>query len=135
MSKKIKDLIIYDGDCNFCNKTVIFIAKNDKNNNFKFVSSLSRFGMKLLIKHNIKELEKTTIIFVKNEYEIYTKSVAIRKLMLKLPNYKLLGNLMCVFPKKLSDYVYDLISKNRKLITRNSICEIPSSEIRKKFIL
>jgi len=127
--------IIYDGDCGFCNKTVMFIAKNDKNNNFKFISSLSEFGTKLLLKHNIKGLEKATIILVENENEIDIKSVAIRKVLLKIPSYKMIGYLMFLFPKQLSDYVYDFISKNRKLIIKNNICEIPNSEIRKKFIM
>jgi predicted DCC family thiol-disulfide oxidoreductase YuxK len=127
--------IVYDGDCGFCNKTVMFVAKNDKNNNFKFVSSLSGFGIKLLLKHNVKGLEKATIILIESENGIYTKSVAVRKLMLKLPYYKLIGNLMFLFPKILSDYVYDFISKNRKLIIKNDICEIPNVEIRKKFIM
>ncbi len=125
--------IIFDGECGFCNKTIMFIAKNDKNNTFKFISSLSKFGTKLLLKYNIKGLEKATIILVENE--VYIKSVAIRKILLKISSYKIIGYLMFLFPKKLSDYVYDLISKNRKLIIKNSICEIPNSEIRKKFIM
>lgn len=135
MLKKIKYLIIYDGDCGFCNKTVMFIAKNDKNNNFKFISSFSEFGLNLLLKHNIKGLEKTTIILIENENKIYLKSRGIRKIMLRLPFYKLFGNLMFLIPKILSDYLYDFISRNRKLIIKNDICEIPNSEIRKKFIM
>jgi predicted DCC family thiol-disulfide oxidoreductase YuxK len=126
--------IIYDGDCGFCNKTVMFTANNDKKNNFKFVSSLSEFGTKLLLKHNMKGLEKTTIILVENELEIYIKSVAIRKILLKIPSYKMIGYLMFLFPKALSNYVYNFISKNRKMIIKNDICEIPNPEIRKKFI-
>jgi len=55
--------------------------------------------------------------------------------MLRLPFYKLLVNLMFLIPKTLSDYVYDLISENRKLIIKNDNCEIPDVEIRKKFIV
>ena len=113
----------------------MFLAKNDRNNNFKFVSSLSEFGAKILLKNKIKGLEKSTIILVENENKIYTKSVAIRKVLLKIPYYKMIGYLIFLFPKRLSDYVYDLISKNRKLIIKNSTCEIPNSEIRKKFIM
>ena len=127
--------IIYDGNCGFCNKTVMFIAKNDKNNTFKFISSLSKFGKKLLLKHNIKGLEKATIILLDDENEIYIKSIAIRNVLLKIPSYKIIGYLMFLFPKKISDYVYDLVSKNRKLIIKNNVCEIPNSEIRKKFII
>lgn len=83
-----------------------------------------------MLKHNIKGLEKSTIILIEKNEGIYSKSVAIRKILLKIPFYKLFGYLMFLFPKRLSDYVYDLISKNRKLIIKNSTCEI-----RKKFII
>ena len=127
--------IVYDGDCGFCNKTIMFVAKNDRNNNFKFVSSLSEFGTKILLKNKIKGLEKSTIILVENKNEIYTKSVAISKVLLKIPSYKMIGNLLNISPTKFADYVYNFISKNRKMIIKNSICEIPNSEIRKKFIM
>jgi predicted DCC family thiol-disulfide oxidoreductase YuxK len=61
--------------------------------------------------------------------------MAIRKVLLKIPFYKLFGYLMFLFPKQLSDYVHDLISKNRKLFIKNNVCEIPNSDIRKKFIM
>lgn len=127
-----KGVIIFDGNCGFCNKTIMFIARNDKNNRFEFTSSLSNFGIKLLLKHKINYLEKSTIILVENE--IYIKSVAIRKILFKIPFYKMISYLMFLFPRTLSDYVYDFISKNRKLILKNNICEIPNVEIRKKFI-
>jgi len=130
-----KSYIIFDGECGFCNKTVMFIANNDKYNNFIFVSNLSEFGIKLLLKHNIDGLEKTTILLLENKNEIYTKTIAIRRIALKLPYYKIFGYLMFLFPKKLADYMYDLFSKNRKMIIKNDICEIPNVEIRNKFIM
>lgn len=130
-----KSFIIFDGNCGFCNKTIMLIAKNDKNNNFKFVSNLSVFGINLLSKHQIRGLEKSTIILIEKDEGVYSESMAIRKILLKIPFYKWFGYLIFLFPKRLSDYVYALISKNRKLIIENNICEIPNSEIRKKFIM
>jgi len=81
MTKKT-NYIIHDGECGFCNKTVMMIAKNDKNNYFTFVSSLSEFGADLISKNKIIGLEKTTIILIKNK-KIYTKSLAIRNILLR----------------------------------------------------
>jgi len=133
MTKKT-NYIIYDGECGFCNKTVMMIAKNDKNNYFTFVSSLSEFGADLISKNKIIGLEKTTIILIDNQ-KIYTKSLAIRNILLKIPSYRIVGYLMFLFPQKISDYVYDFVSKNRKRILKNKPCEIPNSDIQEKFIL
>ena len=86
--------IIFDGECGFCKKIIIFIARNDKNNTFKFISNFSKFGAKILLKNKIKGLEKSTIILVENENEIYTKSLAVRKILLKIKYYKMVGYLM-----------------------------------------
>ena len=67
-----KSFIIFDGNCGFCNKTIMLIAKNDKNNNFKFVSNLSVFGINLLSKHQIRGLEKSTIILIEKDDGIYS---------------------------------------------------------------
>lgn len=130
-----KEIIIYDGYCGFCNKTVMFVAKKDKNNRFRFVSSLSNLGESLLSKHNIKGLEVSTIILLDLQKKITIKSTAIRKIVLKIPLYCIVGILMYLSPKFLSNWMYDFISKNRKKILKNDICEIPNSKIRKKFIM
>lgn len=125
--------IVYDGDCGFCNKTVMFIAKNDKNNNFKFVSSLSEFGVKILLKNKIKGLEKSTIILIEGE-KTYIKSNAVMRTLLKIPNYKILGIFLYLMPKKICDFFYEFISNHRKQLSINTDCEIPTPDIRKKFI-
>lgn len=127
-------VIIFDGECGFCNKMIMFFAKNDKNNDFKFVSSFSEFGIKLLLKYNIKGVEKSTIILIEKE-RFYIKSIAIRKILLRIPYFRILGYLMFLIPKKVSDCFYYFISNRRKRIVKNNNCEISTLEIRKKFIL
>lgn len=130
----MSSVIIYDGNCGFCNKTVRFFAKNDTNNCFKFVSNHSVFGTELLEEHKIKGMEKSTIILTEKKI-VCTKSVAIRKILLKIPKYRILGSLMFLIPNEVSDWFYDFISNRRKRIVKNNDCEIPTHEIRKKFIL
>tara|TARA_B110000967_G_C18456992_1_gene350723 strand:+ start:90 stop:488 length:399 start_codon:yes stop_codon:yes gene_type:complete len=127
--------VVFDGNCPFCNKTVLFFAKNDKNNSFKFVSSVSEFGVNIITKLNIKGLVSSTIILVENESGYYIKSIAIRKLLLKLPYYKFIGLSMFLFPQALSNFIYDLISKKRKSLIKNEACQTLDSSIRNKFIL
>lgn len=112
----------------------MFLAKNDTNNCFKFVSNHSDFGIELLENHKIKGMEKSTIILIHKE-NIYTKSIAIKKILLKIPKYRIIGLFLFLIPKKVSDWFYDFISNRRRRILKNNYCEIPPSEIRKKFIM
>ncbi len=127
------EYLIYDGACGFCNKMVMFVAKNDSKNHFLFVSSLSEKGISLLKKYQISGLEDSTIILLENEgYSV--KSLAVRKILLKLPKFKFAGMLMYLSPIIFSNFIYDIIAKHRKKIIKNTNCEIPNAEIRQKFI-
>lgn len=126
--------VIYDGDCGFCNKNIMLIARNDKGNNFKFVSNLSDFGENLLKNFQIEGLEQSTIILIEQR-NYYTKSLAIKKILLKIPYFKILGCLMFLIPQKVSNWFYDFISKRRNRIVKNNVCKIPTLEVRKKFII
>lgn len=126
--------IIYDGSCGFCNKTIMFIAKIDKKDKFKFVHNFSNFGKELLQENNIKGLEKDTIILVEKN-KVFVKSTAVKRIFLETSNYYFLGVLLSIFPEKISNYLYNFISNRRKRIINNSICKIPNGEIRKKFLI
>ena len=130
----IEKYIIFDGNCGFCNKFLMTIAKKDKNDIFLFVSNLSDLGVNLLLKYKIIGLEKSTIILIEN-HNIFIKSSAIKRILLNLQYYNILGKLMFLFPEKISNYVYDIISLNRGEIIKNSDCKIPDSRIRRKFIM
>lgn len=128
-------IVVFDGNCGFCNKTLIFIAKNDINDNFTFVSSLSEFGIKLLSERNLIGVELESIILFEDTTKYSIKSLAIKKIMLNLPYYNLIGFTMGIIPRFISDFVYIQISIRRKQLIKSGNCEIPNANIREKFIL
>ncbi|MDC0380316.1 DUF393 domain-containing protein [Flavobacteriaceae bacterium] len=130
-----RNYILYDGKCGFCNNSVMYIAKNDRENQFTFVSSLSGFGKELLTKNNIVGLEQKTIILIDDKDKVYIKSEAIKSILIKIPKLRIVSYLLLLFPKRLMDYFYMIISKRRKRILKTENCKIPSLEIRQKFIL
>jgi len=46
----INHIIIYDGECNYCDAIVQFLIRVDKNNDFKFAHISSRVGSKIINK-------------------------------------------------------------------------------------
>lgn len=44
----MKSIILFDGDCNFCNQSVQFIINRDPKGYFQFASLQSELGKKLL---------------------------------------------------------------------------------------
>lgn len=129
-----KHIVFYDGDCGFCNFWIQWILKNDKKNKFLFASLQSDFGQNFLSERKLDSQNLNTIYLWKPEYYYLKKSEAIIKIA------KLLGGkysafvLFDIFPKFISDKIYDLIAKNRKKIMNNN-CLLPTNEEKGKFIV
>lgn len=125
-------IVIFDGACGFCNRTLLFLAKKDKKNSFIFISNLSDRGKQLIEDKNMEQLTTKSII-VLDEEKIYSKGEAVKFLISKIPALKGLFFVKYV-PRIIVDMFYTLISKNRYIFGKNS-CELPSFDIRSKFVM
>ncbi len=65
-------LILFDGECNFCDKSVQFIIKRDPKATFKFASLQSDIGKELLNKYNAPEGMDSFVLI--DDYKYYVKS-------------------------------------------------------------
>ena len=128
-----KHYVFYDGDCGFCNHWVQWILKNDKKDFFRFSALQSDFGQKFLKERGLETENLDTLYLWKPEEFYLIKSDAITKIAKILGGkYALLGN-MNVFPKSISDKIYDQIAKRRLKLAAQS-CMLPTCEERKKFV-
>lgn len=134
MEKSNYKYIIFDGDCGFCNHTMIFIAINDTKNQFKLVSNQSKLGLKVLENFNVNPSKANETVLLIDSQCLYEKSEAFIKILLVLPKYRIIGKILKLIPKNISDYFYSIISYYRKKIIKNS-CAVPSKNIREKFVL
>ena len=127
------NIIIYDGECGFCNKMILYIAQKDTKNNFTFVSNLSTKGIEFIDSNDLVEISKKTIIVVfKNQH--YTFGEAIKIIFSNIQINKMPQKIIQYTNTKLLNFVYNIIAKNR-LFLSNNVCQIPPSEILSKFII
>jgi len=126
-------IILFDGECDFCNYWVNFIIKYDADNNFLFASLHSQFGKRQLEKFNISNLASDTfILIIENNY--YIKSDAAFLVMKYLKHWSKIFYIFKILPKKIRDTIYDFVASNRhKLNIGKSYCIVPSEKIKKKF--
>jgi predicted DCC family thiol-disulfide oxidoreductase YuxK len=131
----MKNIVLFDGICNFCNSTVLVIIKYDKNNNLKFASQQSEYGRLLLANYNIIENNLNTIYFIRNDKAIFSETEALFEII-KLLNWKLrILLLFRILPLPFSNFIYRFFSKNRyKWFGKMEKCSIPTDEIKTKFL-
>jgi predicted DCC family thiol-disulfide oxidoreductase YuxK len=119
-------IILFDGVCNLCSRSVEIIIRHDKYNCLHFASIQSASGIALIAKHQI-DPKADSVIFI-DDNEVFYKTEALLQITLSLKGWPLLLRLIKIFPKFTRDFYYDLIAKNRyKLFGKRSECKVPKS--------
>ena len=77
---KDKKIILFDGVCNLCDKSVQVIIKNDKKDNFRFVPLQSELGENIINHINIDRSKTDSIIL----YNLVMLIITNQKLSLEL---------------------------------------------------
>jgi predicted DCC family thiol-disulfide oxidoreductase YuxK len=122
-----RQIVFFDGDCNFCNSSVDFIFKRNSQRSFYFSSLQSDFAEGFFRSFN-REITLNTVYLYQNG-RIYNRSRAIFLIAKDLDGpYRFFSVLRYIIPKFLSDMVYDVFAKNRHYLKRKKVsCRIPEA--------
>ena len=132
---KNKKLILFDGVCNLCNASVLYVIKRDKKNVFMFAPLQSDIGKQLIEKYNIDVSKTDSILLYERKKGILYKSTAALKIAsyLKFPTN--MATVFYIIPPFIRNWVYDYIAKNRyKWFGKKEQCMIPTKELKDKFL-
>ena len=127
-------IVLFDGDCNFCNSSVNFIIDHDLDSYFKFAALQSETGQRLLSENGVLYKDLDSIILVEFE-KLYSKSTAALRIARRLSGWPSILYDFIIIPIGIRDLLYDLFARNRyRLFGRKEVCRIPSPEERSRFI-
>ena len=126
-------VILFDGYCGLCNKSIDFIIKYDSKRQFKFSPIQGTFAKELSIP-TISLTNPDSIIVWANGL-VLQKSSAVFFILKKLPYPWKLFLIFSILPQKVSDRLYDFIARKRyQWFTKSKTCRIPSYEQRSLFL-
>lgn len=104
-------VVLYDGYCNLCSRSVQWIIRNDPRRRFSFVP-LQAPESKVFADGSIPA-EEESVILVLND-RVYLRSAAALRIAIRLRfPWPLLG-IFFIVPRFLRDPVYRIIARNRK---------------------
>ena len=127
-------IILFDGVCNFCNRTINIILKYDKDAYFQFAPSQSNAAMGIMQQFSLEQQAITSVILIDNE-KVYTKTDAVIQIANRLSGWPSLFRLLKFIPKSIRNFGYDLIAKNRyTLFGKRDQCMIPEASARNRFL-
>ncbi|TDM07898.1 thiol-disulfide oxidoreductase DCC family protein [Macrococcus lamae] len=111
------NVVIYDGDCGFCQYWIRWLLKLDRNEELMFADQYSNFFQKLPVQRT------DSIMFVEN-HKIYFESQAIIEI-LSVTGYRKLAATGRLIPGIVRDGVYRMIAKYRHHLAPKSCKMMP----------
>ena len=128
-------VVLFDGVCNLCEKTVQWIIRNDPSGHFHFASLQSAAARSLLqpLQHEDDSLSSVLVVI---DGKVHRKSEAALQICKRLGGaWPLLYYLLAWVPTSVTDKVYDYVGARRyRWFGRKSECWIPSPEIAARFV-
>jgi predicted DCC family thiol-disulfide oxidoreductase YuxK len=137
-------LVIFDGYCGFCNGSVRWFLRRDRNDRLRFVPSESHKVSGLLARLGMglpgSELGPNTIVVVRSpggpDERVFIRSEAAREMLGELPQpWRLAGVVFGWIPRPVRDLGYRMIAQWRyRIWGRLESCPLPTVEERARFL-
>lgn len=127
-------IILFDGVCNLCNGSVVFILQWERRPKFKFASIQSETGKQLLAGYGLPPDYAEAVLLI-DDGKLYSASTAALKIgqSLRFP-WSLLSFAGFLVPRFLRNWVYYQVAKHRyRWFGKQDVCMVPAPELQSRF--
>ncbi|MFC7136618.1 thiol-disulfide oxidoreductase DCC family protein [Halobaculum litoreum] len=126
-------VILFDGVCNLCHRTIRFLVRHDDAGVFRFAPLDSPVGQALLRERGLPTADHDSFVLVEGD-ETYRKSTAALRVARRLGLPWRLAWAGRWLPLGVRDAVYDLVAEYRyDVFGKKDACEVPEPEVRERF--
>ena len=116
-------VVLFDGPCTLCNKSVDWIHSRDFHGDFSFASLQGKWAAEHLPEH--LKSEDSIVLFVHGQFHIRSKAALL--ILEQLPGYRW-TRVFRLVPTFLRDLVYRIIAKTRYMFFGKGYCTFVSGE-------
>ena len=133
-------LVIYDGQCGFCNRSIRWFLRRDRNDRLRFAPSDSPVVANLLARRNISALIPNTMVVVQYPGSpregLLTRTDGVLAMLAELPSPWFYVTIpLKLIPRPVRDLGYRLVAWLRyRIAGRYPTCPIPTPEERLHFL-
>ena len=126
-------VVLFDGVCNLCNRSVQFIIKRDREKHFRFAALQGKTGAEVLQKFNLPVTVFHSFILLEGD-KVYTRSAAALRVARQLKGWRWLYVLI-IIPPFIRNAAYNIIAKNRyRWFGKRDACMVPTAALRSLFL-
>jgi len=134
MGQARRAVVIFDGECVFCNRWVDFLLRFDRRDVFRFAARQTECGAWFLRQAGLPECGVGSIILVEDGATLLRSAAVLR--MLDLLGFPFsLATAFRLIPSTPRDSIYDWFALRRlKWFGRRPACRLPSEAERHRFL-
>jgi len=127
-------IILFDGECTLCSRSVRFLIRHNKYGNLSFASLQSKAGQLIIESAGYPVFENTTLFLIENNH-IFSYSAAMLKVTAHLEFPWRLLRIFKIIPGFLRDPFYSLIARNRyKWFGKEKLCLTGEVKYSQRFV-
>jgi predicted DCC family thiol-disulfide oxidoreductase YuxK len=133
-------VILFDGVCNLCNRSIQFVIRHDPDAQFQFAPLQSEVAHRLLRSvGDASEVDSRPAIpdsfILLDEGRVFKRSTAALRIVRQLRSPWRLLYALTIVPRPLRDWLYDRIAQNRyRWFGRRDTCMVPTPQLRARFL-
>ncbi len=132
-------VLLYDGLCGFCDRTVRFILRVNPEGVLQFAPLQGEFATSVRKRHSsligIDSLIVVESGGMQKEERVFVRSGAVLRIIWHLGGFWRMFGILRVVPRPLRDWGYDLFARSRhQNFGRVDSCMIPSTEMSSRFL-
>ena len=126
-------IVIFDGDCLFCQRSVRFIHRHDPANQFRFAARQSTAGSRLLDQVGVGLAPNSMVLI--DEAGTWLRSDAVLRIAARLGRPWSLARVCLLIPRPLRDAAYAVVAAIRfRLSGLLPACALPDAALRAKIL-
>jgi predicted DCC family thiol-disulfide oxidoreductase YuxK len=130
-------VMLYDGVCGFCNKSVQFVLDHDRRGTMRFAALQSDFGLAAIARHPGLEKVDSVVLLDRTgvEEKVFIRSAAALRLSGYIGGIWGWARVAYIIPRPIRDFFYDLFARYRyRLFGKYDSCLLPPPEVRERFL-
>jgi predicted DCC family thiol-disulfide oxidoreductase YuxK len=127
-------LLLYDGTCGLCNRSVLFILRYERRAILRFVSQQSVKGKDIMMEFDLSVSDQQSLILI-DEGQVYLKSDGVIRAAILMGGYWKYFRFFRFVPLFIRDGVYDGIASIRySIFGKSNDCAFLPFVDRKRFL-
>lgn len=132
-------VVLYDGVCGLCSRTVQFVLQRDRAGKFRFAPLQGEYAARLLSRHGLDPTELNTVYLVQDaggdDETLFVRARAIFRILRELGGVWRMVSWLGALPAGLLDAGYRFIARRRyRWFGQYESCPLPTAEQRARFL-